>query len=102
MRESHHDQRRAAHGDAAPHRRHEDVQREERTRSDRHDDHVVGEGPKEVHTDEEVAAVEEAHQSQDFVEVFREDDDVCGVDVEFGLGVDTDSDAGFLQTRDIV
>lgn len=102
MREGHHDQRRAAHGDAAPHRRHKDVQREERARSDRHDHDVVGEGPKEVHTDEEVTAVEEAHQRQDFVEVFGEDDYICSVDIEFGLGVDADSDAGFLQTWYIV
>lgn len=69
MGEAHDQEGRTAHRDAAPNWGDEDVEGEQHPRSDGHDDHVVGEGPEEVETDEEVSPFQEPHQGQDLVQV---------------------------------
>ena len=102
MGKSNHDEGGGAHGDGAPDGGDVDVEGEEDAGHDGHHDYVVGEGPEEVHLDEEVAPFEEPDHGEDLVDVFGEDDDVGGVDVELGLGVDADADAGLLQAGDVV
>lgn len=82
MGEADDEKRRAAHGHTAPHRTHEHVPVKQRPCHNGHNHNVVGEGPKQIYTNEKIAPAHETHQRQNFVQILGKHNCVSGVDVE--------------------
>lgn len=69
---------------------------EEDASNNRHDHNVVSEGPKQVNLDKQISLFQEADQSQNLIQIFGKDYNICCIDIELRFGVDTDTNSCLL------
>ena len=70
MGKSHHKKRRATHGDSAPDGRDYYIPFEKDSGDDGHDHHVVGEGPEEIDSYEQVPFFQKTKEGHNLMQVF--------------------------------